>query len=276
MNSNHSFRNTFIGLFLFGSALFSVDSAFGQIESSSPAKIKKWKYTQFDFGVGIDQDHFYRMSLSRLMAFAENPEDLQRDLAGMEEEVSTSTAGLSLYLNRSFSPWSESLGKYRENRVIRVGVGLHSPKESMISYKNESLDTSIVFCNRHGEFTLEAAYLERGTWGKRDQFTWYWGGGFNASASFSNEMIIMEGQYFEKGAHPSTQVSLPENTTFFIARPVTYARFYIPYGVHAKVGEKWTVGFDARRGFGVQSILGGESNFIRKTGSFVLGAKYTI
>lgn len=95
----------------------------------------------------------------------------------------------------------------------------------------------------------------------------------NASATFSNEMLLIEGQYFEKGAHPSTQESFEENTKHFLAKPLVYTRVYIPYGVHRRIGKNWSIGFDARRGIGVQSVLGGNSNFINKTGTFAIGVK---
>lgn len=242
--------------------------------TSKAAKAKKWQYKQFDFGLAVDNDHFYRMSLSNLKAFAENPEALDQDLSGMTEEVSTSTAGLGLYLNRSYAPWDKKTQSFKTNQTLRVGIGMHSPKESMITYKNKDLDTSIVYCNLHSELTFELGYVWDGYWGKNQKFLWYWGVGSNASVSFSNEMLLIQGKYFEPGAHPSTQESFEENTQRFIAKPVVYSRIYVPYGVHRLIGEKWSVGFDARRGFGVQSILGGKSNFINKTGSFMLGAKY--
>ncbi|MFT5723497.1 MAG: hypothetical protein ACI9JN_000611 [Bacteroidia bacterium] len=253
------------GTFLLLSATVSI---------AQTTKIEKWQYKQFDFGLGVDNDHYHRMSLSNLKAFAENPEVLERDLSGMTEEISTSTAGLGLYLNRSYAPWSKEKGAYLSNQSLRVGIGLHSPKESMITYKNKALDTSIVYCNLHSEFTFELGYVWSGTWGAKKKFIWYWGLGANTSVSLSNEMLLIEGQYFEPGAHPSTQESFEENTQRFLAKPVVYNRFYVPYGVHRVVGEHWSIGFDARRGFGVQTILGGSSNLINKTGTFMIGAKY--
>ncbi|MFT5512707.1 MAG: hypothetical protein ACI8SE_001105 [Bacteroidia bacterium] len=237
-------------------------------------KIKKWQYNQFDFGLGVDNDQYHRMSLNNLTALAENPDALKRDLSGMTEEISSSTAGLGLYFNRSYAPWSKEKAAYLSNQALRVGIGFHSPKESMITYKNELLDTSIVYCNLHSEFTFEFAYLWNGTWGSKKKFVWYCGVGTNASISLSNEMLLIEGEYFEPGAHPSTQESFEENTQRFLAMPVVYNRFYVPYGVHRVVGEHWSIGFDARRGFGVQTILGGKSNLINKTGTFMIGAKY--
>jgi hypothetical protein len=261
-----------VGLVLFVS--FS-SLSFGQSSNgNSESKVKKWRYNQFDFGLGIATDHFYRMSLNNLLATAENPDELRRDLSGMKEEINTSAAGLGFYFNRSFNPWSAKTNSYLNNQELRFGIGMHTPKESMISYKNKELDTSIVYCNLHSEFTFELAYIWSGRWGAKQKWLWYIGGGTNASVSFSNEMLLIEGKYFEPGAHPSTQESFEENTQRFIAKPVVYNRIFVPYGLHRMVGDHWTIGLDLKRGFGYQSILGGATNFVNKTNTFVIGAKY--
>jgi hypothetical protein len=256
--------------------LFSVHSNAQLNPASAPAKLNKWNLIQFDFGLGVDTDHYKKMSLNQLMSFAENPNEMQRDLRGLEEDITKKTAGIALYLNLSFAPLEKSSQKYRNNRELRLGVGFHSPKESMVSYKNKDMDTSIVYCNLHGEFTAEAAYLMKWNWGKKKRLNCYVGAGMNASISFSNEMLLIAGKYFEPGAHPSTQENFIENTSQYDAKSVAYTRLFIPYGIHYQLGEQWSIGFDSRRGIGFQSIVGGGSNFITKTGVFALGAKYQI
>lgn len=243
-------------------------------DNAQTDRVKKWRYNQFDVGIGIATDHFYRMSLNNLLATAENPDALRRDLSGMTEEINTSSTGLGLYVNRSYSPWNSKTNSYLNNQELRFGIGMHSPKESMISYKNKELDTSIVYCNLHNEFTFELAYMWNGRWGANKKWFWYIGAGTNASVSFSNEMLLIEGRYFAPGEHPSTQESFEEKTQRFIAKPVVYNRVFVPYGLHRIVGEHWTVGVDLKRGFGYQAILGGSTNFVNKTNTFVLGAKY--
>ncbi len=259
---------------IFKKIVFGLVLSLLTIFSYAQSNVKRLKYNQFDFGLGVDNDQYHRMSLNNLTALAENPDALERDLSGMTEEISSKTDGLGLYFNRSYAPWNKKKGEYLSNQSLRVGIGMHSPKESMITYKNKELDTSIVYCNLHSEFTFEFAYLWNGAWGADKKFVWYCGVATNTSISLSNEMLLIEGEYFEPGAHPSTQESFEEKTQHFIAKPVVYNRFFVPYGVHRIVGKKWSVGFDARRGFGVQSILGGSSNLINKTGTFMIGAKF--
>ncbi len=257
--------------------VFGICEVIGQdVQNAVNIKQKVLKYQRVNVGIGVDNDRFHDMSLNQLMAISKNPQDLYRDLSGFDEEIRSSATGLALYVSRSFDLWSPRQNSYSTNRELRLGFGFHSPKESLISYKNADLDTSIVYCNMHGEFTFEGAYLQKGSWGKKGKLLWYWGGGMNASVSFSNEMIIISGKYFTPGAHPSTQESLEENRIRFLAKPVTYVRFYVPYGLHYKVSKKTTIGLDLRRGFGVQSILGGSSNFISKTNSFALGVNWHI
>jgi hypothetical protein len=260
----------------FALCLFSVHSDAQLKSTSTTAKLKKWSLIQYDFGLGVDYDHYNKMSLNQLMSFAENPDEMERDLQGLDEDFTKKTAGLALYLNLSFSPLEKGTQKYRNNRELRLGIGFHSPKESMVSYKNKDMDTSIVYCNLHREITAEAAYLVKWNWGKKKRLNCYIGASMNASVSFSNEMLLIAGQYFEPGAHPSSQENFIENTSRYDAKSVAYTRMFIPYGIHYQMAGQWSIGFDSRRGIGVQSILGGESNYIRKTGVFSLGAKYQL
>ncbi|NNC86307.1 MAG: hypothetical protein HKN75_09505, partial [Bacteroidia bacterium] len=221
-------------------------------------EMSKWKVNQFNFGLGIDSDNYTSMSLTDLLVFAKDPHQMQRDLSMFNEEATTFTAGVALYTSASFSPLNRMTGKYKTDQELQIGIGLHSPKEAMISYKNEQLDSSIVFCNLHGEVTFEAAYLKRHIW--NEKFHWYYGLGMNAGTSFGNEMMIISGAYFEPGAHPSTQESEETNVETFQAKHVLYSRVYIPYGLHYQVSNHWTMGLDFRYGIGMQSIQGEKTN----------------
>ena len=152
-------------------------------EVTSGSLGKKLQLVQFDFSLGVDNDHYESMSLDHMLLFAKNPQDLKRNLDGFEEEIEPVASGVALYANFSFSPLDKKNGKYKDNREWRFGVGLHAPKEAMVTYQSKAMDSSIVFCNLHGELTAEAAYLMKGLWGKR--FHWYLGLGANLGASFS-------------------------------------------------------------------------------------------
>ena len=243
-----------------------------QISPGEIASLKKWQVNQFNIGLGLDGDNFTAMSLEHILVFAKNPREMYRDLKDFNEEATTQTYGLALYSSVSFSPLNKMTGKYKSNQELQLGIGIHTPKEAMVSYKNEQMDSSIVFCNLHGELTLEAAYLKRHIWNER--WHWYWGAGINVGSSFNNEMMLISGQYFEEGEHPSTQQSLENNVETYKAKSVFYSRVYVPYGLHYATSKYWTFGFDLRTGIGMQLIEGEKANFIKKTGTFALGAKY--
>jgi len=239
-----------------------------QLENLKPAK--KWQVNQFNFGLGFNWDRYESMSLNQLMVLAEDPEKMHRDLHNMQEEAITYALGAGLYYSVSLSPFNRSKGTYNDRQELRLGFALHSPKEAMVSYKNEIMDTSIVYCNIHGEFSLEGAYLFKGNLGPK--LRWYIGGGINGGLTFGNEMIIISGKYFKPGQHPTTQESL--NQEKYKAKPIYYSRAYIPYGLHYIINESISVGFDLRTGMGIQLIQGEKVNRIRRTGAFVLGLQY--
>jgi hypothetical protein len=253
---------------------FSISQKFIVAQNSIPTS--KWAFSQVDFGLGIDNDHYESMSLENLMAFAKDPEQLKRDLKGMDEEATTSTAGGAFYINAGFSPLKKSEGTYRSDRMLRLGMGIHTPKEAMITYKNEGMDTSIVYCNLQSEITWEAAYLFMGTWGKNERWHWYWGGGMSVGTTFNNKMLIIAGGYLEPGEHPSSQPSDEMNKESYDAKSVLYGRVYVPYGISYATGaqKKWLFGFDFKTGVGAQKIEGESANYIKKTGAFIIGVKY--
>ena len=260
---------------LFTLILLQLTSYSSFAQSMAPnemAKMSKWQFNQIDAGLGIDNDHYGSMSYDDLMAFAKSPAHMERDLQGLEEDISTIAYGLAFYANASFAPLDFSKGTYRNDRELRLGIGLHAGKEAMLTYRNETTDTSIVYCNVQSEFSIEGAYLFKGQWGRK--FHYYYGVGANIGTTFHNEMMLIAGRYFGPDDHPSTQESDVNNIDFYAAKQVSYSRLYIPYGISYSLGTDLKVGFDFRTGIGVQKIEGEEANFIQKTGAFVIGAKY--
>ena len=232
------------------------------------------KVTHVNFSIGLDWDKYNSMSLNQLMAFAQNPEEMQRDLSFMTEEVNTTTAGLALYYSMSFSPLNKKTGSYYNDREWRFGFAFHSPKEAMVTYQNEDLDTSIVYCNLHSEFSMEGSYIVKGMFGKR--FQWYVGGGLNLGYTFGNQMMLISGKYFGPDQHPSTQESYEHNIETYDAKSVMYSRAFVPYGFQYRVGKHVSLGIDCRSGVGLQWIKGERVNLIRKTGVFSLGMRYIL
>lgn len=261
-------------LILFSFGLISISSYAQQTPSKELVSKKKWKASQFDFGLGLDNDHYQSMSLNQLMSMAKNPDEISRSLEGFDEEIETYTGGGAIYGNISLAPLDLSTGTYRMDRELRLGFGLHSPKEAMVEYLSDEMDSSILFCGLHGEITLEAAYLYKGTWGKR--FHWYYGFGVNGGASFANQMLVISSKYYNADDPSNDQNEGLDNTETYKAKSVVYSRLYVPYGVHYSLGDKWLVGLDFKTGIGVQFVQGEQANFINKTGSFVFGAKYRL
>jgi|GEM_PF-970657 len=235
--------------------------------------LPKWKMAHINFGLGIDHAQYNSMSLNDVLAFAKNPEELSRDLSGLSEEVNTQTAGLAIYTSFSFNPLNKKTGTYKTNQELRIGAGMYSPKEAMVSYKDESKDTSIVYCNRHGELGIDGSYRFMGQAGKRKRFHWSVGLGLNAGLTFSNEMIIIQGHYFEPGLHPSTQRTMDTEEVRYEAKPVYYLRPHIPVELHYQLTNKMTMGLNFRPGVGIQKISKGNTNFIPRTGAMIIGFK---
>ena len=249
----------------------AISAQINSAQNFTPKKILQ--LNSFNFGFGVNWNKFPSMSHNELMIFAKDPEQMQRDLSNMTEEATTMTAGGAFQVSFGFSPLSRKTGEYRADREIQFGVTMNTEKEAMVSFKNKDLDTSIVFCNLHEELSFEGAYIFRGNWGKR--WDWYVGGGANAGFTFGNEMMLIEGKYFEPGQHPSTQPvdEVAPEMESYEAKSVYYTRVYIPFGVHYRLGKYWSIGFDMRKGWGAQVIGADKINFIRKTGSFALGAR---
>lgn len=230
--------------------------------------------TYLNLGLGIEHDRYNNMSLNQLMMMAENPSEMQRDLDGFSEQISTTTAGVGLFARVSFEIKDERTGTYRNDREIQIGMAIHSPREAMVTYNSVEMDSSIVFCNLNSEITLDGAYLFKGDFGKRTH--WKLGIGSSLGGAFNREMILISGRSLEPDQHPSQQEFQETNVETFSAKPVFYSRLYVPYGVYVDVGKKMQLGFDARTGIGAQFIQGERVNFINKTGAFIFGLKYAV
>lgn len=232
----------------------------------------KFRVMNLDLTTGLAFDRFPNMSLNHMMQFAENPAEIERDLTGMDENIENSASGLVLNANVAFSPLDPKTGDYSTKREIRLGLGLTSPKEAMVTYQSEVLDTSLVFCNLHGEFNVAGDYLFKGTWGKKERWNWFVGVGANVGASYGNEMILIPGRYYDPEEHPSEQPNSMDNMQTYQAKNVYYARAYVPYGLHYRF-EEFSVGIECRRGLGIQKIEGSPANFMDKSSAFLIGMK---
>lgn len=253
-------------------ALFSTAIIAQDFVEERPAEFQKWNLGTMSWSVGIDWNEYSTMSLNELMGMATDPAEVGRDLEGMNEEANAHTAGLVTYTSVSLSPRDFVSGEVNTNQQINIGIALYSDQEAMVSYKSEEMDTSIVFCNAHSQIALDGSYTFNTTLGKRLYV--YAGGGVTSGFTYGNEMIVMEGKYFKEGAHPSTQEILPENKAVYDAKALYYYRLYVPYGMHLKFTDNFSMGLDFRRGIGWQKAQGEKSNFIESSGSFQIGGKF--
>lgn len=232
----------------------------------------KWKAAKVNIGLGIDWAEYRGMAFDELMDFATEAEKMKRDLTAFTEDARTTTGGAALNVSIGLHPLNVQTGTYRNDRELRLGMGLYSEKEAMVSFKNQELDTSIVYCNLHSELALDAAYLFTGRWGKR--WEWLLGMGGNAGFTFDNQMVLMSGHYFEEGAHPSTQENLSEER--FSARNVYYLRAYLTYGIYYYLLPNTAIGLEGRKGRGLQLLEDEQPKYMRRAGALALGLRIGI
>lgn len=232
----------------------------------------KWAINKYHIGFGFDVNRYDDINLTDILTYAKRPELMVRNLEQFSPEASLNAIGGALVVNVSVSPYSKSKGSYLNQHEFRMGVEFHSPKESMLSFKNPGLDTSIVYCNLHGAFALDAAYLYNGSWG--NFVNWFVGIGGNTAASLGSEMVLMSGRYFEEGEHPSSQEVLTEER--FEGKPVMYFKGYIPFGLHFRLTDKLSLGFENRIGGGIQKISGEASRRMKSTNTFLIGCKFRV
>lgn len=240
--------------------------------------LKRLKLSTAEFGLGIGCDYYENMSLEDLKALSFNPSQLNRDLAGFDEEVNAMASGASILVGFVFSPGDFSKGVYRQDREIRVEVGIHSPKEAMVSYKNEDLDTSIVYCGLQSEISLGSSYIFKGRWGKK--FIYRYGFGGTLGTTLQNQVIVISGKYFGPEEHPSEQESEEQNKEVYGARNLMFFRAFVLAGIAYEFGKpnvienKWSLGIEFRLGTGLQKIQGGNTVPINQTSNFIYYLRY--
>ncbi|MBK9147498.1 MAG: hypothetical protein IPM12_06730 [Flavobacteriales bacterium] len=231
-----------------------------------------WRLTSLNFGTGVETDRYETMSLQQLMAFAKSGSELQRDLSLFEERVSTTTSGLGLFVLAGFSRPKTMPTTTGTTSEVQVGVGLHSPREAMVTYRHQGMDTSIVYCNLQTELSLETAYLLRGQWSR--YVHWHAGLGANGSTTVNNRLILIEGRYLADGEHPSEQEAGEMNKHSVGAKRAYFTRIFIPSGVKFRIGPRWQLGMDYRLGIGWQFVPGHSVNRIAFAGAGIIGARY--
>ncbi len=261
----------------FSSALLLIVLSGYTSAQEEAAVFPKWKFSELTIDVGVQSDHYPSMSLEEMMAFARDPEQMERDLQGLQEDARTITAGGIIFFQFGLNPRLRNGLGMNENRQFQVGLAFHTPKEAMLSYKNEDIDTSIVYCNLQSEINFDLSYVFKGRWGKRDKWKWYAGIGSNLGITYNNAMILISGKYFGPDEHPSEQEASEQNMETYDANQVYYLRAYVPYGIHYLLGnDRSSIGLDFRLGIGVQMIEGQDSNPISKTNAFMIGYKYIL
>jgi len=246
---------------VFSPEIFAQTSTFDQAYP-----LKEWTFNVVEFGLIAEGDHYGEISLEDILILAQNPEQMYRDLHGFEEVSKAEAYGGAMILNFGFSRFNPT--KNREDREWRIGIAIHSPKESRLHYSNERMDTSIVYCSIQGEVTLDAAYWFKGLWGKR----WHWNAGLggNIGTSTGSEIRIVSGKYISPEQHPSEQqASITES---YAGMSATYGRVFIEYGL--VYGTKWQFGLNLRKGLGFQHIEQGNTNFIRQSQAWILVVRH--
>ena len=73
-----------------------------------------------------------------------------------------------------------------------------------------------------------------------------------------------------------TQAFDPSNVERFAANRIVYNRVFIPYGITYQRNEKWAYALDIRKGFGFQHVIGGQTNYIKKSSTYVISFRRTI
>ncbi|WP_306643280.1 hypothetical protein [Sanyastnella coralliicola] len=257
-------------IFCFSSAALLAQDYYPGYTKGQPTRA--WKTASAVVDLGIDWDNYGSMSFDRMMQFAKNPTAMKRDLGMFSEHITAETAGAFISVRATWNPLNKKTREYNENQELQLGMRLVSPKEAMVTYQSQELDSSIVFCNLHGEINLDAAYIFKGTWG--DNWLWHIGGGFSAGWSTGNEMIILSGRYYDPELHPTTQEAMEEER--FAARNVYYSRLSIPYGIAYRVGENGYFGLSFRRNIGLQFIQGQDATVVANSGSFGLSYRYEL
>ena len=221
---------------------------------SEPAPTRFSSHT-ITMNLCFDTDNFKAVSLEDMMNLADDPNQVERDLTGLEAAPRLSTTGASAYFNYRFDP-NPKPDNGTINTEISVGGSVVGDKEAMLSYQNKDLDTSIVYCSIHKEVGLEAAFLLTGLLGQHA----YWSVGIGGSGSmtYDNNLLVLSGRYFGPDEHPSNQEGISMES--YSARPMYFGRVFLQHNIGFLAGKHWMLGMQFRQGVGMQQISGGRSN----------------
>jgi len=250
--------------------------------SASAAAAPQWKVGNIGLFIGGNNDIYQSMHLSQMKAFAKTQADLpELNLEDYDGEYYNRVDGAVLRFDVGLHRMNRTTGSYDNSRELQLGVNLHVAREGMIEYSKENVasngyqeNESIVYCIIENELELHGAYLFR------KNFTWrlnaYTGIGASASTTFDNELLLI----FNNSVTPDPTVYSTEEETYttetssFDAKQAVYSRAYIPFGVGYRFTKRLEANLDWRLGVGVQHVVNGPTNFIKKTGSTVVGIKY--
>ncbi len=204
----------------------------------------QWKINTVSFGFGLERAYYGRMSLDEMYDLAITPSDLERDLSGLNSDARLATANGGFSSNIGFCRVKYNDNGSYADREIRLGVSIESPQEAMVSYKNEMIDTSIVYCSVQEAFNVGLGYHFKGVlWNRM-----YWSVGADASygRTFNNQLIVLSGDYFGEDEHPSSMNELQRDD--YSAKAVNRARltlsheFGVRLGGHFVLGMNYTIG----------------------------------
>ena len=255
-------------------------SLFAQAQQDTPIKpLKKWRVADIGLRLGGHTDVYSRMDLNQMLGYARNQEELvEVDLSGYGGQFYNEVSGGLISFSTTLQPLSLETGNYRTSRALRLGGSIQAGREGMISFDrnpnqpgNRSLE-SIVYCVVENEVSLQGEYLFIGHLSPR--FYAYAGIGAQVAGTFDNDFLI----FFHS---PSTTFNTPaqpaENTTMvneYAARETIYGRAFMPYGIGFHLSKRLDLNLNGRLGTGFQSVVGGDTYFIKRTGSTTFGVHY--
>ena len=235
---------------------------------------RSWRFSGVNVGAGIIMDNIRNFSRQKIVAFAENPGLLQRDLQGLTEEVRPQTVGGGISLNFAFTQPGIPEKVFHQDREFRIGMALFFPREAMVTYRDEGLDTTIVFCHIQQEIALEGGYYLA----NRDEEGNYWRAGLGANVGITtiNDLLVVEGPYLKPGTHPG--LLSRSNVTNYEARFISYGRIFIEGEISNRMrrSKKFFRGFVLRYGNGIQYVPGYGLNWINHTFGIFLNFGYRV
>ncbi len=216
-----------------------------------------WRFNTMSFGFGLEQANYGRMSLNEMNDLAVSPNEIQRDLTGLNEDARLSTANGTFASSFGLCRMKAMNNGDFADREIRLGFGVSSPQEAMISFKNELSDTAIVYCSVQQSFGASLGYHFKGILWER----LYWSVGFDAgyARTFDNQLIVLSGDYFEDDAHPSTMNELQRDD--YAANAVNRTQLMFTHEVGFLLGRHFVLGMNYSLGATMHMVNGADPNF---------------